>query len=44
MVRQNGKIGLDEDWEKSGIIPFKSENSATVLSIVKTDVSKINVA
>jgi hypothetical protein len=29
MVRQNGKIGLDEDWEKSGIIPFKSENSAT---------------
>ena len=27
MVRQNGKIGLDEDWEKSGIIPFKSENS-----------------
>jgi hypothetical protein len=29
MVRQNGKIGLDEDWLKSGIIPFKSENSAT---------------
>jgi hypothetical protein len=25
MVRQNGKIGLDEDWEKSGIIPFESE-------------------
>ena len=27
MVRQNGKIGLDVDWEKSGISPFKSENS-----------------
>ena len=27
MVRQNGKIGLDADWEKSGIAPFKSENS-----------------
>ena len=29
MVRQNGKIGLDEDWEKSGIIPFESEISST---------------
>jgi hypothetical protein len=26
MVRQNGKSGLDADWEKSGIIPFQSEN------------------
>jgi hypothetical protein len=28
-IRQNGKIGLDEDWEKSGIIPFESEISTT---------------
>ena len=27
MVRQNGKSGLDADWEKSGITPFQSENS-----------------
>ena len=27
MVRQNGKIGLDADWLKSGISPFESQNS-----------------
>jgi hypothetical protein len=27
MIRQNSKIGLDEDWLKSGITPFQSENS-----------------
>ena len=26
MVRQNGKIGLDEDWLKSGIDTFDSGN------------------
>ena len=26
MVRQNGKVGLDADWQKSGITPFRSEN------------------
>jgi hypothetical protein len=27
VCRQNGKIGLDRDWNTSGITPFESENS-----------------